>query len=250
MNKPKLLLATLFSFTLLLIITAAILSVFSACDIKLFGKFMFDCSEGVAGTKSKEEKPDREIEILLRRIDGLEKHLATQSCAYVEYQKKVVAPPPVDTPEILKKTDLDAWKRKDLGALAGCWILTGSAQEFVPVGCKDEDRGGVSCPVTPSSNAVYCFDNQGSGSVKTEIDQKFCTAPLQAKFNDASQLDFKELSHQICPVGTRRSDGSVFGKIVPSSYRCKLTVDNKAECEVINSTGVTNKITLVRTSDE
>jgi len=208
MNKPKLLLATLFSFTLLLIITAAILSVFSACDIKLFGKFMFDCSEGVAGTKSKEEKPDREIEILLRRIDGLEKHLATQSCAYVEYQKKVVAPPPVDTPEILKKTDLDAWKRKDLGALAGCWILSGSAQEFVPVGC------------------------------------------LQAKFNDASQLDFKELSHQICPVGTRRSDGSVFGSIVPRSYTCKLTVDNKAECEVINSTGATNKITLVRTSDE
>jgi len=37
---------------------------------------------------------------------------------------------------------------------------------------------------------------------------------------------------------------------VPSSYTCKLTVDNKAECEVINSTGATNKITLVRTSDE
>jgi hypothetical protein len=244
MNTSKLLLSILFSFISLLIITAAALSVFPACNLKIFGNFVFDCSEAVDKEILSDQYPDQSVENLLKRIRNLEVQLATKSCAYVEYEKKEF-----DLPEILKKTDLDAGKRKDLGALAGCWSLTGSAQEFSPVGC--EEGGGTMCPITLSSNAIYCFDTKGSGSVKTEIDSNFCTAPLQAKFNEANQLQFQELSHQICPIGTKRSDGSNFGKIVPRSYTCKLTVDNRAECDVVESTEfILKKIILVRTQDE
>ena len=245
MNTSKLLLSIAFSFISLAILTASILAVFPACNLNLFGRALTAaCTSQDENKASSFQNAEKDVGNLLKRIRDLEIQLATKSCAYVEYEKKEF-----DPPEILKKTDLEAWKRKDLEALAGCWTLAGSAQEFVPVGCKE--RGSAMCPITPSSNAVYCFDTKGLGSVKTEIDSNFCTAPLQAEFNEANQLQFQELSHQICPIGTKRSDGSNFGRIVPRNYTCKLTVDNRAECDVVDSVEtILKKIILVRTQDD
>lgn len=244
MNTSKLLLSFLFSFISLLVITAAVLSVFPACNLKIFGNVVFNCTEAVDQETSTDQNPDQSVENLLKRIRNLEVQLAGQTCAYVEYQKKEKS-----APEILRKTDLDAWKRKDLGALAGCWTLTGSAQEFVAIDCRD--GGGTNCPVTRSSNAVYCFNSAGTGSVKTEIDGKFCKADLKAEFSQESQLIFKELADQICPIGTKGSDGEGIGTLISSTYTCKITMDNKAECDKKGRLkDTTKKIILVRTLDE
>tara|TARA_B100000780_G_C21118669_1_gene452884 strand:+ start:238 stop:921 length:684 start_codon:yes stop_codon:yes gene_type:complete len=227
----------------LLIITAAVLSVFPACNLKIFGNVVFNCTEAVDQETSTDQNPDQIVENLLKRIRNLEVQLATRSCAYVEYEKKEF-----DPPEALRKTDLDAWERKDLGALAGCWTLTGSAQKFVPISCRH--KGGTNCPETRSSNAVYCFNSAGTGNVKTEIDGKFCKANLKAEFSQESQLIFKELADQICPVGIKFSDGSGLRSLISSNYTCRITVDNKAECEKKDRLDTTNKIILVRKQDE
>ena len=246
MNTSKLLLSFLFSFISLLVITAAVLSVFPACNLKIFGNVVFNCTEAVDQETSTDQNPDQSVENLLKRIRNLEVQLATKRCAYVEYNRKEKTE--LSVPEALQKTDLDAWERKDLGALAGCWTLAGSAQKFTPVGCKDGEV--INCPVTLSSNLVYCFNSDGFGNVKTEINGNFCTAKLQANFSQENQLLFRELNQQICPIGTKHSDGSNFGNIVSSNYTCKLTVDNRAECVVSNSQSHTTKIILVRTLDE
>jgi len=243
MNTSKLLLSFLFSFISLLVITAAVLSVFPACNLKIFGNVVFNCTEAVDQETSTDQNPDQSVENLLKQIRNLEVQLATKSCAYIEYEKKEL-----DPPETLRKTDLDAWERKDLGALAGCWTLTGSAQKFVPISCRYE--GGTNCPETRSSNAVYCFNSAGTGNVKTEIDGKFCKADLKAEFSQESQLIFKELADQMCPVGIEFSDGSGLRSLISSNYTCRITVDNKAECEKKDRLDTTKKIILVRKQDE
>ena len=208
---------------------------------------MFNCTEAVDQETSTDQNPDQIVENLLKRIRNLEVRLATKSCAYVEHNRKEKTE--LSIPEALQKTDLDAWERKDLGALAGCWTLAGSAQEFTPVGCKDGDV--INCPVTRSSNAVYCFNSAGTGSVKTEINGKFCKAKLKAEFSQENQLVFKELSDQMCPIGTKGSDGGGIGTLVSSNYTCKITMDNKAECDKKGRLkDTTKKIILVRTLDE
>lgn len=245
MNTSKLLLSIAFSFISLAILTASILAVFPACNLNLFGRALTAaCTSQDENKASSFQNAEKDVGNLLKRIRDLEIQLATKSCAYVEYQNKGEINR--DAPKELEKTDLDAWKRKDLGALAGCWALTGSAQTFTRVGCTGEN-----CPQARSSNAVYCFDSVGIGNVKTEIDGKFCEAELKAKFSQARELVFRELSDQKCPIGTRGSDGKDVGAIISRDYTCKINVSNKAECEQKGRlSGDTKKIILVRTQDE
>ena len=244
MNSSKLLLSSAFAFISFLIVVATVLSVFPACNLKVFGKTLYDCMQVVDQRAPPDSYPYQDVDNLLKRIRDLEVQLATKSCAYVEYKKKEVPPP-----EALRKTDLDAWKRKDLGVLAGCWTLNGSEQEFVPVSCSEE--GNTNCPITKSSNAVYCFDSEGVGSVKTEINGNFCKAELKAEFSQKNQLIFNELSDQMCPTGTKGSDGNGIGSLVSSNYTCKITMDSKAACDKKGRLQDTaRKIILVRTPYE
>ena len=60
-------------------------------------------------------------------------------------------------------------------------------------------------------------------------------------------LIFEELTSQICPQGTKSSDGSGVGSIIARNYTCNLTGDGKAECETNSSqSGAGRKIILVR----
>ena len=247
MKVSKVLLSGLFTLILIFIIGAAVLLVFPACDLKAFGSFPSGCPSSDVNKNSPSQKNQKDLAGLLKRIGDLEVQLAMKSCGYAEYQKNDIVD--LNPLRILQETDLDAWERKDLGVLAGCWTLTGSEQEFLPVSCRGE--AGPNCPVTPSSNAVYCFNSNGVGNVKTEINGNFCEAQLKSEFNQASQLLFRELSNQICPIGTKRSDGTRFPSIVSRHYTCKITVKNQAECEVTNGSGYsTRKIILVRTIND
>ena len=150
--------------------------------------------------------------------------------------------------ERLTENELDAWDDKRLDGFAGCWQFAGSAQVFVPVGCEDN------CPEPPSSDATYCFNEQGFGDVKTEISGNYCQAEITAEFGSKESgpqtLNFTELTSQKCPAGTLRSDGTPMGWLTARDYECVLSDKKNIECKTRDSNDKNGSISLVRKNDE
>ena len=229
-----------------MVFVAILLRVVPACSLANYSIFKVNCErDEVADLRS----PDLTTSQLLLRINQLEKLILNEECSYVSLDvPEVIADKlPMAQLEILTESEVEAWNEKEISGFSGCWEFTGSAQSFVEVGCTGN------CPETESSDATYCFDEDGRGEVKTEILGKYCRADIVAEFGLApgpQTLNFKEMSDQKCPTGTLDSDGTSFGYIVARDYECKLTDQKSVKCSTKSTQGSENEISLVRKNDE
>ena len=228
-----------------MVFVAILLRVVPACSLANYSIFKVNCErDEVADLRS----PDLTTSQLLRRINQLEMLILNEECSYVSLDvTEVIADKlPMAQLEILTESEVEAWNEKEISGFSGCWEFTGSAQSFVEVGCTGN------CPATDSSDATYCFDEDGRGEVKTEISGKYCRADIVAEFGLApgpQTLNFKELTGQKCPPGTLASDGASFGSLIPRDYECELSDQKRIQCSTKNSEGVTGNISLVRKND-
>ena len=110
--------------------------------------------------------------------------------------------------------------------------------------CEEGDEGKEGCEPVYSENAEYCFTNNGTGTVKTELNDIFCEANTSVRFNSSEQenteLIVKELTEQTCEFNER------VGSIVAREYICQLNIQNLIECQTTSNRGRTGKITLRR----
>ena len=232
-----------------MVFVAILLRVVPACSLANYSIFKVNCErDEVADLRS----PDLTTSQLLRRINQLEMLILNEECSYVSLDvPEVIADKlPMAQLEILTESEVEAWNEKEISGFSGCWEVRGSSQSFVPVGCEIDD-----CPKAISSNATYCFGQDGFGDVKTEIAGKYCRANIKAEFKDqqsgGQSLNFSELADQKCSDNTTFSDGSDLSFLVARNYKCKLTNQKSIKCSTENSAGeVGNNISLVRKNDE
>jgi hypothetical protein len=246
-RKSRFYISLLCSIVFSMVFVAILLRVVPACSLATYSIFKVNCErDEVADLRS----PDLTTSQLLRRINQLEKLILNEECSYVSLDvPEVIADKlPMAELEILTESEVEAWNDKEISGFSGCWEFTGSAQSFVEVGCTGN------CPATESSDATYCFDEDGRGEVKTEILGKYCRADIVAEFGPSQggpqTLNFKELSDQKCPTGTLGSDGTSFGNIVARDYECKLSDQKSVKCSTKSTQGSENEISLVRKNDE
>ena len=249
-----------------MVFVAVVLRVVPACSLANHSIFKTNCERDEVVQLS---SPKLITAQLLERINQLEKKILNDECSYASFDEIIVEetfevpeviadnepePEPEPTPEvqeeILTESEVEAWNENRISGFSGCWEVRGSSQSFVPVGCEIDD-----CPSANSSNATYCFDQNGFGDVKTEIAGKYCRANIKAEFKDqqsgSQSLNFSELAGQKCADNTKFSDGSSFTSIVARNYKCKLTNQKSIKCSTENSAGkVGNNISLVRKNDE
>lgn len=226
-----------------LISTAIFLVVVAPCALSKFSWSDQSCEL----TSTPKEAPNLDqIANLEHKLKLLKSDLLSEQCAYNAFNETPVADLPSAEPTVLTSEEEEGFAQQDLSKLAGCWEFTGSAQIFSP---KDRDY-----PQASSSNAYYCFNPEGRGDVKTEIDGNFCTGEIIAKFDgsgdDGGALEFAEITDQNCPRGTKFSDGSPIGFIISRTYSCTLIGQlgaQKIACETVSSyDGYKNKIVLKR----
>ena len=241
---------------------AVVLRVVPACSLANYSIFKTNCERDEVVQLS---SPKLITAQLLEKINQLEKKILNDECSYASFDEIIVEetfevpeviadnepepepePEPVAQEETLTEAEVEAWNDKEIRGFAGCWEFTGSAQSFVKIGCTGN------CPATESSDATYCFDEDGRGEVKTEISGKYCRADIVAEFGLApgpQTLNFKELTGQKCPPGTLASDGASFGSLIPRDYECELSDQKRIKCSTKNSEGVARNISLVRKND-
>ena len=230
-----------------MIFVAVILRVTPACKLAHYHFFKESCDRGITVPKSSTDDINSQ---LMSEIKQLEKIILNEECSYASLkepdQKNAIKDSELN--ERLTENEVEAWDAKKIGGFAGCWQLTGSAQKFTLIDCGDN------CPVTLSSDATYCFNEQGLGDVATEISGNYCSAKITAEFtkeqSGPQKLNFTELSDQECPTGTLTSDGVPMGSLVARDYECMLSDEKSIKCSTSNSYDNNGSISLVRKNDE
>ena len=230
-----------------MIFVAVVLRVTPACKLAHYHIFSESCDRGITVPKTSIDDTNSQ---LMLEIKQLEKIIVNKECSYASLKEpdQENAIKNGEPNQRLTENELDAWTDKRLDSFAGCWQFAGSAQEFIPVDCEEN------CPVTPSSDATYCFDERGFGDVKTEISGNYCRAKITAEFGSEQSgpqtLNFTELTDQECPAGTLRSDGTAMGALIARDYECVLSDQKSIKCSTSNSYDNNGSISLVRKNDE
>ena len=227
----KLLLSALFSVGLLLIGICIFLVTVPPCALSQFNIFDKSC---VGQQKFVKSDATKRILALESRLETLKTELTSVSCAYNNFT--TLSDPQRN--QILSNEEISDFNERKLGSLAGCWEFVGSQQEFSPVDCI------VNCPKFPSRNAVYCFNEDGTGNVETEVSGENCSGNIFAEFNsqevDETVLLFNEPDGQTCYPGV------IATGITPREYECSLTQDFRISCDTSNSSGDRGNIVLRR----
>ena len=247
-TRSRFAISTLCSLAFAMIFVAVVLRVTPACKLANYKFFNESCDRAITSPNLSIDDTNSK---LASEIKQLEKIILNKKCSYASLKEpdQENAIKDSELNERLTENELEAWNDKRLDSFAGCWQFSGSAQTFVDVDCKPEDN----CPVTPSSDATYCFDERGLGDVKTEISGNYCRAKITAEFGmqaaGPQTLNFTETTNQICPRGTLASDGTAFGNVIARKYECVLSDEKRITCSASNSYS-NNQISLVRKNDE
>lgn len=246
-TRSRFAISTLCSLAFAMIFVAVILRVTPACKLANYKIFNESCDRAITSPNLLIDDTNSQ---LMSEIKQLEKIILNKECSYALLKK-----PGNDNSiknrepnERLTENEVEAWDAKKIGGFAGCWQLAGSAQKFTLIDCGDN------CPVTLSSDATYCFDEQGLGDVATEISGNYCSAKITAEFtkelSGPQKLNFTELSDQQCPTGTLTSDGVPMGSLVARDYECMLSDEKSIKCSTTSSYDTNGTISLVRKNDE
>jgi hypothetical protein len=141
---------------------------------------------------------------LTRTVAALERELAAMQCT-ADLPDAPPPPPPIDP---------DAWARRDLGVLDGCWRLDSTyATRNVRTG-----------EVTTYDAWRMCFDAGGAGQAEMRgTNGVTCTGAVQGAFAADGQLAVTEAGNLTC------SDGSF---IYRRDLVCALSGDGGAACAV------------------
>ena len=227
----KLLLSALFSVGLLLIGICIFLVTVPPCALSQFNIFDKSC---VGQQKFVKSDATKRILALESRLETLKTELTSVSCAYNNFT--TLSDPQRN--QILSNEEISDFNERKLGSLAGCWEFVGSKKIFVPVDCVSD------CPEAISSNAVYCFNEDGTGDVETELSGYYCRGSIVAEFNPQEEQDtvllFNEPSGQTCDAGSMASS------LIPRDYECSLTNDFRISCDTSSSRGNKGNIVLRR----
>ena len=235
----KLILNILLSIVFFLIATALVLILTPPCSLSKLTIFTESC---LSSDNKKVQDYHRQVQYLEDRISSLKSGILDNECSLNSF---VVSSKSEDDDTRLTEEQVDSFKNLDLSALAGCWEFVGTSQEFTPIGC--EILGNCAENIRISSNAEYCFDENGDGEAKTDFAGGSCRAPTKSEFyqddNQSPVLNFTELSEAPCDSGVG------FGNLVARSYECKLTDENRIACTTSNSFGRSGDIVLKRKSN-
>ena len=260
LSRSRFFISMLCSIAFAMVFVAVVLRVVPACSLANYSIFKTNCERDEVIQLS---SPKLITSQLLEKINQLEKKILNDECSYASFDGPAIQetfevpaviadnepepePEPVAQEETLTETEVEAWNDKEISGFSGCWEFVGSAQSFVDLDCSEN------CPSTESSDATYCFDEDGRGEVKTKISGNYCRANIVAEFGltpGSQTLNFKELSAQKCPNGTLASDGNPFGNIVARDYECKLSDQKSVKCSTKSARGGENEISLVRKND-
>jgi len=242
------------SIAFAMVFVAVVLRVVPACSLASYSIFKTNCERDEVVQLS---SPKLITSQLLERINQLEKKILNDECSYASFDGSTVQetfevpevtadnepePEPVAQEETLTEAEVEAWNDKEISGFSGCWDFEGSAQSFVEVGCKLKNN----CMEIFSSDATYCFDQNGRGQVKTEISGEYCQADIVAEFGltpGPQTLNFKEQTNQICPPD------APFSGLIARDYKCELSDQKRIQCSTKNSEGSGSNISLVRKND-
>jgi len=235
----KLILNTLLSVLFFLIAVAVVLILTPPCSLSKLNMFTESCH---SSDNIKERDYRRKMQDLEERIASLKSGILDDECSLNSF---VVSTKGKEDDTRLTDKQVESFKNLDLSALAGCWEFVGTSQVFTPIGC--EVLGNCEENVNLSSNAEYCFDENGDGEAKTDFAGGSCRAPIKSEFDQDSAhspvLNFTEISNAPCDSGVG------FGHLVARSYECKLTDGNRVECTTSSSFGRSGNIVLKRKSN-
>ena len=233
----KLILNVLLSVVFFLIAIALVLILTPPCSLSKLNILTERC---LYSEDAEREDFHLQLQNLQDKVSSLQSEILDNECSLNSF---VVSRKSEKDQTRLTEQQIESFNNLDLSVLAGCWEFVGSAQEFTLVGCGILDN----CEVFRSSNAVYCFDENGNGNAKTDFVGGSCLAPTRSEFNQQSTqspvLNFTETSDASC-------DGAVgFNNMVARSYECKLTDGNRIACTTSNSLGTSGNIVLKRKSN-
>lgn len=149
----------------------------------------------------------QQTETLERRIAFLEKELAAKQCT-AQY------PQGIETPAAAPTIDNEAWKRRDLAALEGCWILDSEYR-------TTHVRTGA---ITSYKKWTMCFDASGHGTQEmlSTDGAVSCNGPVSGAFDSMGKLVIKEASNLPCS-----NNSYIFRRITS----CVLDTDGTASCK-------------------
>lgn len=235
----KLILNLLLSVVFFLIATALVLILTPPCSLSKLNVFTKRC---LSSDNNRVQDYHRQVQYLEDRIASLQKEILDNECSLNSF---VVSSKGEDDDTRLTEEQVNSFKNLDLSALAGCWEFVGTSQEFAPIGC--EVLGNCAENISRSSNAEYCFDENGDGEAKTDFAGGSCRAPTKSEFyqdgNESPILNFTEISEAPCDSGVG------FSNLVARNYECKLTDGNRIACTTSNSFGRSGNIVLKRRSN-
>jgi len=233
----KLILNVLLSVVFFLIATALVLILTPPCSLSKLNILTERC---LYSEDAEREDFHLQLQDLQDKVSSLQSEILDNECSLNSF---VVSRRSEKDQTRLTEQQIESFKNLELSVLAGCWEFVGSAQEFTLVGCGILDN----CEVFRSSDAVYCFDENGDGEAKTDFAGGSCRAPTKSEFyqdgNQSPVLNFTEISDAPCDSGVG------FGNLVARSYECKLTDGNRIACTASDSFGRSGNIVLKRKSN-
>ncbi len=189
-----------------------------ACGVKFGGTYGFlhfcTTSDAVRNRETLAVLND-ETKDLQRRIAFLERELASKQCI-VQYPDTPTTPPLASTPPIPEEDpniDEEAWNRRDLAVLEGCWDLDS----------PDRTRNEQTGVITHYDKWHICFDESGAGTEEmlATDGRTTCNGPVSGLFNENGQLVIEEHANLPCSNNTY-----IYRRIVS----CTLGNDNTASC--------------------
>ena len=246
----KLILNILLSIVFFLIATALVLILTPPCSLSKLNIFTESC---LSADNSKVRDHHRQVQYLEDRVASLQKEIIDNECSlnsFVATEANEVDATRLEENEVdatrLTEKQVEGFQNADLTNLAGCWEFVGSSQKFYPVNCQRE--GNCEENKILSSNAEYCFDQNGNGQAKTDFAGGSCRAPTTAKFNQGFNqspiLNFTETTDAPCDPGVG------YRSMIARSYSCNLSNDNRITCTTTDSRGAdSGTIVLKRKSN-
>jgi hypothetical protein len=168
---------------------------------------------------------------LEREVAALERELGALQCTAVHPRVAAAPSPPVvaaPAPQI----DSEAWARRDLGVLEGCWSLDSNYST------RNERTGRI----TDYTEWRMCFDRAGAGRAEMlGTNGVACSGPVTGRFAGDGSLGVTEAGNLQC------SDQTF---IYRRDLACTLTGDVAASCQVTQpDVGTTSTVRLRRSTD-
>jgi hypothetical protein len=236
----KLILNILLSIVFFLIAIALVLILTPPCSLSKLSIFTESC---LSSDNNKVQDYHQQVQYLEGRIAGLQREILNHDCSLNSFV--ATDENEVDATRLTEK-QVEGFQNSDLTNLAGCWEFVGSSQEFYPVNCQWQ--GNCEENRILSSNAEYCFDQNGNGQAKTDFAGGSCRAPTTAKFNNGFNrspiLNFTETKDAPCDPGVG------YRSMVARSYACNLSNENRITCTTTDSRGAgSGTIVLKRKSN-